>query len=405
VRLLTGASQIITCETANDASVLTNAALAVSDGAISALGPVEELRRRFLNAREVDYSGCVITPGLIDSHTHAVFGDWRFAEYELRARGVPYMEIAQRGGGINASVRSVRALSEDELVERAVPRIRAFLRSGITTVEVKSGYGLTTADELKQLRAIRRVAETVEIDIVPTFLGAHEFPPEYREEQEAYVDLLVEEMIPAVSAQKLAVFCDVFMEPGVFTAEQTRRILEAGRAHGLLPKLHADEFVNSRAAQLAVELGAVSADHLGAIDDEGIAVLAGSNTVATLLPATLFFLGKTSYAPARALIDAGATVALATDFNPGTAPSSNLPLVMTMACSQMKMDPLEALVAATAGAAQALALTDGRGSLRENAVADLAVWAVNDYREIPYQFGNPPLRDVWKRGKPVTFSL
>jgi imidazolonepropionase len=405
VRLLTGASQIITCESATDAGVLTGAALAVADGVISALGPVQALRQRFPNAREVDCSGCVITPGLIDSHTHAVFGDWRFAEYEMRARGVPYMEIARRGGGINASVRSVRALSEDELVERAIPRIRGFLRSGITTVEVKSGYGLTTADELKQLRAIRRVAEVVEIDVMPTFLGAHEFPPEYREEREAYVDLLVEEMIPAVSAEKLAVFCDVFMEPGVFTGAQTRRILEAGRAHGLLPKLHADEFVNSRAAQLAVELGAVSADHLGAIDDAGIAALAGANTVATLLPATLFFLGKTSYAPARALIDAGATVALATDFNPGTAPSNNLPLVMTMACSQMRMDPLQALVAASAGGARALALTDGRGSLRENAVADLAVWAVHDYREIPYHFGNPPLREVWKRGEPLTFSL
>ena len=405
MRLLTRANQVVTCASTTADSVLSNAAVAVSGGIIHALGSENELRRLFPDASEIDCSGCVITPGLIDSHTHAVFGDWRAAEYELRVRGEPYMEIARRGGGINASVRSVRSLSEDDLVERSLPRLRSFLNHGITTVEVKSGYGLTLADELKQLRAIRRVAQEVQVDVVPTFMGAHEFPTEYRERRDAYVDLIVEEMIPAVAAEKLAVFCDVFMEPGVFTGPQTRRILEAGRAHDLLPKLHADELANSCAAELAVELGAVSADHLGAVSAEGIAALATSSTVATLLPATLLFLSKSSFAPARALTDAGATVALATDFNPGTAPSANLPLVLTLACSLMRMDPLEAIVAATAGGARALALADGRGVLRENAVADLVVWAVADYREIPYRFGNPPLREVWKRGEPVAFSL
>jgi imidazolonepropionase len=405
VRLLTRANQIVTCESTTADCVLTNAAVAVSGGIIHALGNEEALRQQFPDAAEIDCSGCVITPGLIDSHTHAVFGDWRWAEYELRVRGEPYMEIARRGGGINASVRSVRSLSEDDLAERSIPRIRSFFNYGVTTVEVKSGYGLSTADELKQLRAIRRVAQEVQLDIVPTFMGAHEFPIEYRDRRDAYVDLVVEEMIPAVAEEKLAVFCDVFMEPGVFTGPQTRRILEAGRAHGLLPKLHADELANSGAAQLAAELGAVSADHLGAVSEEGIAALATSQTVATLLPATLFFLSKSAYAPARRLIDAGVRVALATDFNPGTAPSANLPLVLTIACSQMRMDPLEALVAATAGGAAALALNDGRGILRENAPADLAVWAVADYREIPYRFGSPPLREVWKRGEPVAFSL
>ncbi len=404
-RLLINAEQILTCERADPSCVLSAAAVATADGVIQAVGPQDELRRRYADAETVDCAGCVITPGFIDSHTHAVFGGWRAAEYELRARGTPYMEIARRGGGINASVRDVRLLSEDELVQRSLPRLQAFLRHGVTTVEVKSGYGLNTENELKQLRVIRRVAQQVKVDVVPTFLGAHEFPADYREKREAYVDLLVEEMIPAVAAEKLAVFCDVFMEPGVFTAAQTTRILEAGMQHGLQPKLHADELENSGGAQVAAMIGAVSADHLGAISNEGIRALAASSTVATLLPATLLFLGKRSFAPARALLDAGATVALATDFNPGSAPSANLPLALTLACSQMQMDALEAITAATAGAARALAIDDGRGFIRENAPADLAVWAVTEYREIPYLFGNPPLREVWKRGQRLTFGL
>jgi imidazolonepropionase len=403
--LLTNASQILTCEQASAECVLTGKTLALSDGVVQAIGEEAELSARFPGARVVDCAGCVITPGLVDSHTHAVFGGWRAAEYELRARGTPYMEIARRGGGINASVRDVHRLSEDELVELTVPRLQNFLRYGVTTVEVKSGYGLSTNDELKQLRAIRRAARQVTVDVVPTFMGAHEFPAEFRDRREAYVDLIVEEMIPAVASEQLAVFCDVFMEPGVFTRAQTERVLEAGSKHGLLPKLHADELENSGAAQLAASLGAVSADHLGAIDEDGIRALAESKTVATLLPATLLFLGKRSYAPARALIDAGATVALATDFNPGSAPSANLPLALTLACSQMQMEPLEAITAATSGGARALALADGRGTIRENAPADLAVWAVTDCREIPYLFGNPPLREVWKRGVPVSFGL
>ena len=405
VTLLAAARQILTGTAATPDAVLTGAALVLNHGVIAALGDERELRARYPAAHVVDCSGSVITPGLIDSHTHALFGTWRAHEYELRCRGTPYMEIARRGGGINASVRDLRARSEDELVELALPRFRELCRFGVTTVEVKSGYGLSTEDELKQLRAIRRVAEQVPLDVVPTFLGAHEFPPEFRDRRDAYVDLLVNEMIPAVAAERLAVFCDAFMEPGVFDARQTRRILQAGLNHGLTPKLHADELENSGGAELAVELGAASADHLGAISNGGVAALAGSSTVATLLPATLFFLGRQNYAPARALIDAGAVVALATDFNPGSSPSANLPLVLTIACSQMRMDPLEALVAATAGGARALRLSDGRGTLRNGAPADLAVWAVNDYREIPYRFGIPALRALWKRGAPVTFGL
>ncbi|MGH7448308.1 MAG: imidazolonepropionase [Longimicrobiales bacterium] len=403
--LFTGASEVVTCTAATDDIVMRDAAVLVVDGHIRRIGSIDRLDGEADGAVRVDCAGCVITPGFVDSHTHAVFGGWRAAEYAMRCRGVPYMEIAKGGGGINASVRDIRARSEEELLELARPRIDAMLAGGTTTAEVKSGYGLDTESELKQLRVVRALQRETPIGLVPTFLGAHEFPPEYRARRDEYVDLVVNEMIPAVAEAALAVFCDVFMEPGVFTAAQTRRILEAGSRHGLTPKLHADELENAGAAELAVQLGAASADHLGAISDEGIAALAKSDTVATLLPATLLFLGRTRYAPARRLIDAGATVALATDFNPGSSPTPSMQLVLTLACSQMRMDPLEAIVAATAGGARALRLTDGTGTLAPGAPADLAVWDVADHRELPYRYGAAPLRGVWKRGQRVGPSL
>lgn len=403
--LFANASEVVTGTAATDDIVMHDAAVLVVDGAIRRIGPADSFDGEADGAVSVDCTGCTITPGFVDSHTHAVFGGWRAAEYAMRSRGVPYMEIAKSGGGINASVRDVRGRTEEELVELARPRIAAMLASGTTTAEVKSGYGLDTESELKQLRAVRALQRETPVDLVPTFLGAHEFPPEYRERRDEYVDLLVDEMIPAVAAEQLAVFCDVFMEPGVFTAAQTRRILEAGIRHGLMPKLHADELENSSAAELAAEMGAASADHLGAISDDGIAALAKSHTVATLLPATLLFLGRTRYAPARRLIDAGATVALATDFNPGSSPTMNMQLVLTLACSQMGMDPLEAIVAATAGGASALRLGDATGTLAPGAPADLVVWDIADHRELPYRYGAAPLRGVWKRGQQAVPSL
>ncbi|MBW3554477.1 MAG: imidazolonepropionase, partial [Gemmatimonadetes bacterium] len=303
--------------------------------------------------------------------------------------------------GINASVRDLRERSEEELVALTRDRLRPVLALGTTTVEVKSGYGLTTEDELKMLRVVRALDQEGPLDLVPTFLGGHEVPPEYRDRPAAYVDLLVEEMIPAVAGAGLARFCDVFMEPGVFDAAQTRRILEAGLDHGMVPKLHADELEPSGGAELAAELGAASADHLGAITDTGIAALAGSRTVATLLPGTLFFLGRKQYAPARRLLEAGATVALATDFNPGSSASPSLPLILTIACSQMGMDPLEALVAGTRNGARALRLEDGRGTLSAGAPADLVLWDAADHREIPYRYGIRLARRVWKGGREV----
>ncbi|MDQ3605603.1 MAG: imidazolonepropionase, partial [Gemmatimonadota bacterium] len=314
---------------------------------------------------------------------------------------VPYMEIARRGGGIHASVRDLRARSEDELVELSLPRLREMLQQGTTTAEVKSGYGLRTEDELKMLRAIRRLGELQPITLAPTFLGAHELPEEYRERRGAYVELLTEEMIPAVAAGGLARFCDVFMEPGVFTREESERILRAGLEHGLRPKLHADELEGSGGAELAAEVGAASADHLGDISEAGIRALAASATVATLLPATLFFLGKKRYAPARALLDAGATVALATDFNPGSSPTPSLSFVLSAACSQMGMAPAEALRAATAGGAAALELEDGTGTLRPGAPADLALWRAGAVEEIPYRLAAPLCTAVWKGGAQV----
>ncbi|MBA2245354.1 MAG: imidazolonepropionase [Gemmatimonadetes bacterium] len=408
VLLFTGTAQVATCtgppratEGEDPAGVLEGAAVAVEGGRIAALGPAAELRARYPGAAEVECRGGVLTPGLVDSHTHAVFGRWRADEYVLRSQGVPYMEIARRGGGIHASVRDLRARSEDELVELSLPRLREMLQQGTTTAEVKSGYGLRTEDELKMLRAIRRLGELQPITLVPTFLGAHELPEEYRERRGAYLELLTEEMIPAVAAGGLARFCDVFMEPGVFTREESERILRAGLEHGLRPKLHADELEGSGGAELAAEVGAASADHLGDISEAGIRALAASATVATLLPATLFFLGKKRYAPARALLDAGATVALATDFNPGSSPTSSLSFVLSAACSQMGMAPAEALRAATAGGAAALELEDGTGTLRPGAPADLALWRAGAVEEIPYRLAAPLCTAVWKGGAQV----
>ncbi len=400
--LFTGTAEVVTgLSSRPEQGLLHDVALAVVGERVAAIGAVAELRARFPGAAEVDCTGGLLTPGLVDSHTHAVFGRWRADEYALRARGASYMEIAQEGGGINASVRDLRARSEDELVELTRPRLRDMLRSGTTTAEVKSGYGLTTADELKMLRVVARLGAEGPLELVPTFLGAHEVPPEFRGSlagRSRYVALLVEEMIPAVAEAGLARFCDVFLEPGVFSRAEARTILQAGVRHGLGARLHADELENGGGAELAVELGAASADHLGAVSDAGVRALAHSSTVATLLPLTLFLLGRRQYAPARRLLDAGATVALATDFNPGSSPATSLALAMTVACSQMEMDPLEALVAATAGGARALRLENGRGTLAPGAPADVVLWGTADHRMIPYRFGANLVAGVWKRG-------
>lgn len=405
------AAQVVTCAgegsarrgaAMGDAGVRTGIGVAARDGKIVALAPDAELRRDFPAAEVVDCRGGLLTPGLVDSHTHAIFGRARFDEQELRAAGLDYMEIARRGGGIHASVRDLRARSEEDLLALARPRLARLAAYGITTVEVKSGYGLTVEDELKTLRVVRRLRDELPMRIVPTFLGAHEIPLEHRGSAAAraeYVALLVHEMIPRVAADRLATFADVFCEQGVYTVEESRQVLTAARAAGLLLKLHADELSPSGGAELAAELGAVSADHLGAISPRGVSALVAAPTVATLLPGTMLFLGKSSRAPARDLIAAGVPVALATDFNPGTSPTPNLPLVLTLGVSQLRLSASEALVAATVNGAAALALSAGVGQLAPGFSADLALWDARDFRELPYWYGDRRCRGSWRAGK------
>jgi imidazolonepropionase len=309
------------------------------------------------------------------------------------------MEIAAKGGGIHASVRDLRTRSEDELYALAERRIRRLAAHGTTTIEVKSGYGLTIDDELKELRVIRRLAAALPVRLVPTWLGAHEVPLEYRSSRNTYIDLLVHEMLPRVVAERLARFADVFCEPGVFTVAESRKILTAARGAGLDLKLHADELEPAGGAELAAELGATSADHLAAISPSGVAALADSNTVATLLPGTMLFLGRRSQAPARELLDAGVAIALATDFNPGTSPTPNLPLILTLAVSQLRLTVAESVIAATVNGAAALGLADTVGQIAPGYSADLALYEIEDVRELPYWYGDRRCRATWVRGK------
>ena len=385
-----------------DADVRTTVGVLVIDGRIARVAAPDELERARPDARHIDCGGGLLMPGLVDSHTHAVFGRPRYEEQEMRAAGVPYMEIARRGGGIHASVRDVRHRSVEDLVDLAEARLRRLASYGTTTVEVKSGYGLTLDDELKLLRAIADVSARLRMRVVPTWLGAHEIPLEFRERGDggaSYVKLLVQEMLPAVTQAQLARFADVFCEPGVFTTGQARELLEASRSAGLGLKLHADELEPSGGAELAAELGAVSADHLAAISERGIAALAASSTVATLLPGTMVFLGRPRQAPARALIDAGAAVALATDFNPGTSPTVNFPLMLTLGVSQLHLSVSEAIVAATVNGAAALNIADHVGQIAPGFSADLALFDCEDIRELPYWYGDRRCRGTWVRGE------
>jgi imidazolonepropionase len=409
--LFVNASQVVTCAgpprarrggEASDAGVVENAAVAIDGEVISAVGAQSDLEKQFPDAERIDCDGRVISPGLVDSHTHAIFGRARYEEQQLRAAGVGYMEIARRGGGIHSSVADLRKRSEDELYDLAVPRIRRLASYGSTTIEVKSGYGLSLDDELKSLRVIARLSRDLKIRLVPTWLGAHEIPLEFRGSgpgRRDYVRLLIDEILPAVVREGLARFADVFCEPGVFTLDETRAILEASRSAGLGIKLHADELEPHGGAELAAALGAVSADHLAAVSERGIAALAGSGTVATLLPGTMLFLGRDRQAPARALMDGGAAVALATDFNPGTSPTANFPLILTLGVSQLRMSVAEVFIAATVNGAAALGLADKVGQLAPGFSADLALWEASDIREIPYWYGDRRCMGTWVRGK------
>ena len=355
----------------------------MENGLFSEYNPKSFTDQEFLNAH-----GRLLTPGLIDSHTHPAFATTRELEFEMRSQGKTYQEIAEAGGGIRNSVRKLRELSESELADLVETRLNLMLKHGTTTAECKSGYGLSTEAELKSLRAIKTASKRTPLQTFSTLLGAHEVPDEYRDDRETYIDLVINEMIPTVSQQKLAEYCDVFCEEGVYTTEETEKILLAAREHGMQLKFHADEFVSSGGAELAANMGALSADHLMAISNTGISALAKSDTVATLLPGTTFFLGSNTWAPARKLIDAGVTVALATDFNPGSNMSLSMPFILTLAVIYLHMTPLEALQSATSGAAKSMGIEKNTGSISPGFKADAVLWEVDNYRQLPYFYGS-----------------
>ncbi|HXM38143.1 MAG TPA: imidazolonepropionase [Gemmatimonadales bacterium] len=405
-----GARQVVTCRgpararrgrEMAEVEVLRDAAILIDGDRIAWVGPRADAptvgAQHGLPLHVVEIDG-VLFPGWVDCHTHAVFGMPRLDDHERRALGADYKAIAAAGGGILQSVRDVRARTEAELEALTRSRLAALLANGATTIEVKSGYGLELEAELKQLRVIRRVARDLPATLVPTFLGAHEVPPEHRGNRAAYVRLVCEEMIPVVAREGLARCCDVFCEPGVFSPAETRDILTAARRHGLALKLHADELEGSGGAELAAELGALSADHLAGVSDAGIRALAASPTVAVLLPATMIFLGKRTQAPARRLIEAGAAVALATDYNPGSSPTMSLPLVMAFGVSQLGLRHAEALTAVTVNAAAALGLASERGQIAPGFAADLVVAGVGEWREVAYWMGANVVSAVWTGG-------
>jgi imidazolonepropionase len=412
--LVENASQILTMEAPGLSGPRRGAALrevgaidrgvvAVRGGAIAWVGPAAEAGATLAplpSARTLDAQGGTVIPGFVDSHTHLVFAGSRHDEFERRLKGESYLQIAASGGGIRSSMRHTREASEDELARLARLRLDRMLRHGTTTVECKSGYGLATEHELKQIRALARAAEGHPVETVGTFLGAHEFPPEFAADREGYVDLLVEEMIPAVAETGLCAYCDVFCERGVYSVQQARRVLLAARDAGLGLRLHADEFAPSGAAELAVELGAASADHLSAVSPEGIRALAGSTTIGTILPGTTFSC-RIPPADARRLVDEGVALAIATDLNPGSSAIESMGVVVGLACLHAGLLPSEALVAATINAAWSIGRADRVGSLAPGKQADLVILDVPDWRCVPYRFGTDHVRTVLKRGNAV----
>ncbi len=383
-------------------SIVRGGAMLVREGRIESIGPQMELKAHIADEYEiVDAGGRTVLPGFVDAHTHPVFAGTRADEYEMRAGGATYEQIAKEGGGIRSTVRKTRAASEEDLFETALGRSQWFLRVGTTTIEAKSGYGLTLESELRILRVICRLGAENRLRIVPTFLGAHEVPDEYRGRTGDYIDLVVREMLPAVASAGLAEYCDVFCEPGIFNGEAALRILGAARELGLGIRMHADQLSRSGAAEIAALAGAATADHLEQIDARGIEALAHAGVQPVLLPASVYTLGSKRFAPAREMIDAGLAVVLATDFNPGSSPTPSMPFVLSLASTQTRMTPAEALTAATINAAYSLGRGSEIGSLEPGKQADFVIHDCRDYREIPYFVGLEPAYETYLGGRLV----
>lgn len=409
--LIVGASQLLTLRgrgprrrnSLSNLGLVRDGALLIRDGVIAAAGErakIESLAGA-KNSEKLDLGGRVVLPGFVDSHTHLIHAASRAEEYELKIAGASYEEIARRGGGILNSVKKLRTATAQMLKNRALAALRKFAEYGTTTIEAKSGYGLDVTSELKILALHKELAQEQPIEIASTFLGAHVVPAEFRGKPggtERYLALLVDSLIPEIAQQRLAEFCDVFCDRGAFTREQSKFVLTSGKKMGLTPRIHAEQLSRTRATQLAVELNAASCDHLEQINGSDIRALEGSHTVATLLPGCDFHLGLQKYAPARALINGGAIVSLATDYNPGTSPTLSMPMILSLACTQLRMTPAEAIVAATINSAYALQRQKLIGSLEVGKQADLAVFDVADYREIPYYFGVNTCWMTFKRG-------
>ncbi|HQO10125.1 MAG TPA: imidazolonepropionase [Clostridiales bacterium] len=382
-------------------NVLENCSAIIKNGLIEEIIPAEvEINAAKLEHFDaLDARGMAVVPGFVDSHAHPVFAALRNNEFEMRNAGMSYLDIAKAGGGIKNSVKKLRAMTENELFAASAGRIKEFMRFGTTTLEAKSGYGLTLEDEIKMLKVIKRLNDKYEIDLVPTFLGAHDVPEEFKDDREKYISLIINEMIPKVAADKLAVACDIFIEKNYYTIEEGRRILQAAKDHGLCVKIHADQMTCTGASELAAELGALSADHLEYISDEAIGKMINAGVVFNLMPGSSFFLGMHDFPPARKIIEKGGICALSTDFNPGTCYCYSLPFIMTISAIYLKMTAEELLWSATIGGAKALGLEKSIGSLSKGKKADLLVMKFSELSELPYSMGMNLVRKVVKNGK------
>ncbi|WP_077358518.1 imidazolonepropionase [Virgibacillus halodenitrificans] len=410
--LVSNASQVVTMaghtnkpatkEAMTQLRIIENGSIWIEDGKVVEVGKDQEIRNKYKHelskATVINAKGKTVTPGLIDPHTHLVHAGTRENEYAMRLKGKTYMEIMEAGGGIHATTRATQQASYEQLFEESRKRLNQFLLYGVTTVEAKSGYGLTLEDELKQLEVADRLQHEHPIDVVSTFMGAHAVPLNEKDNPDDFVERVVNEMIPEVARRKLAKFNDVFCERGVFTPEQSRKILEAGKAHGLIPKIHADEIEPYGGAELAAEVGAISADHLLRASDEGIAAMAKAGVIGVLLPGTAFFL-MAEFAQARKMIDAGVAVALSTDANPGSSPSLSLPFIMNLGCLKMGMTPEEVLTATTINAAHAIGCANEAGSLEAGKKADITIFNVPNYLMLSYQYGMNHVDTVIKAGR------